>query len=159
MNMIAIDTNVLVYAVSPRSEPQKYAIAVDVLDRAGSPSRGTIAVQALLEFYSVATRKQVESLERAARHVETWSEVFKIVPSTLADSFTAMRLHREHQLAFWDAMIIATCRGAGAEVLVSEDMQDGRQIEGLRIVNPFAPGAASIDALVGLHEDRPPWRR
>ena len=39
--------------------------------------------------------------------------------------------------SFWDAMIIAAARAQGCDVLYSEDLQDGRIIDGMRIVNPF----------------------
>jgi predicted nucleic acid-binding protein len=45
---------------------------------------------------------------------------------------------REHyRLSFWDALIWATARNAGVPVVLSEDYQDGREIEGVRFVNPF----------------------
>jgi predicted nucleic acid-binding protein len=45
----------------------------------------------------------------------------------------------EHSLSFWDAMIWATARRAGCRLLISEDGQDGRMLDGVTIVNPFAP--------------------
>lgn len=35
-------------------------------------------------------------------------------------------------------MLWAAVRRAGVDLLISEDFQDGRTIEGVRIVNPFA---------------------
>jgi predicted nucleic acid-binding protein len=58
-----------------------------------------------------------------------------------------MRATREYRLSFWDALIWATVRRVGVAVLVSEDFQDGRVIEGVRIANPFnAANAETIDA-------------
>ncbi|MCM0019690.1 MAG: hypothetical protein NBV67_06825, partial [Tagaea sp.] len=42
-----------------------------------------------------------------------------------------------HKLAFWDAMLWATCRRAGCSVLFTEDFQDGRLLKGVRFVDPF----------------------
>jgi predicted nucleic acid-binding protein len=57
-----------------------------------------------------------------------------------------MRAVREYRLSFWDALLWATVRRAGIAVLVSEDFQDGRVIEGVRFVNPFVPENAGAIA-------------
>ncbi len=64
-----------------------------------------------------------------------------VEPSTTGDLADAMRAVREHRLAFWDAMLWATARRAGVRPLVSEDLQDGRVLEG---VDPFAAGNATL---------------
>jgi predicted nucleic acid-binding protein len=55
-----------------------------------------------------------------------------------------MRAVREYQLPFWDALLWATARRAGVAVLVSEDFQDGRVVEGVRFANPFVPENAAV---------------
>ena len=47
-------------------------------------------------------------------------------------------LAEKYQMQFFDALIVVITRRAGATILISEDMQDGLEIDGLRIVNPFA---------------------
>ena len=49
----------------------------------------------------------------------------------------ATRVEEEHQLSFWDALILEAARVGGAELLLTEDLQHGRMIEGVRIENPF----------------------
>jgi predicted nucleic acid-binding protein len=46
-------------------------------------------------------------------------------------------LARDHRLAFYDAVIVASAIEAGCDILYSEDMQHGRSIGGLSLVNPF----------------------
>ena len=41
------------------------------------------------------------------------------------------------QLAFWDAMLWSAARDAGVTLLLSEDFQNGQELGGVRIVNPF----------------------
>jgi predicted nucleic acid-binding protein len=50
----------------------------------------------------------------------------------------AMHAVADHGLSFWDAMIWATARHVGCQLLISEDGQDGRTLDGVTIVNPFA---------------------
>ena len=42
-----------------------------------------------------------------------------------------------HNLSFWDAMQWAVAKQAGATLLLSEDLQHGRELEGVRFLNPF----------------------
>jgi predicted nucleic acid-binding protein len=49
-------------------------------------------------------------------------------------------LHKNHKFSYWDSLIIATAINAGAEILYSEDLQHGRTINNLKIINPFQKG-------------------
>ena len=53
----------------------------------------------------------------------------------------ARALAQDHQLSFYDALIVVSAIEAGGDTLFSEDMQHGRSIGGLAIVNPFLDGA------------------
>ena len=50
-------------------------------------------------------------------------------------------LARDHGLAFYDALVVASAIEAQCDILYSEDMQHGRSIGGLAIVNPFVDSA------------------
>ena len=47
----------------------------------------------------------------------------------------------EHGIAFYDALIVAAAVEAGCDTLFSEDMQPGRKLGSLIIVNPFIESA------------------
>lgn len=144
MMLAGIDTNILLYAVDSAGDPEKHRRAVDLLDRLGAGARGVLPLQALTEFYSVAVRKYRASPEQAASYVEVWSRVFPVREAVFADVADAMRVHRDHGIQFWDGMIWSVVRRVGGRVLFSEDLQDGRELEGLQFVNPFAPANASV---------------
>lgn len=55
-------------------------------------------------------------------------------PNTI---LVASNLQERHCLSFWDAMIIAAARQGGANILLTEDLNHGQIIEGIRIQNPF----------------------
>ncbi len=40
-------------------------------------------------------------------------------------------------ISLWDAMIVQAAVGSGCRVLLTEDMQRGQEIDGVRISNPF----------------------
>ena len=50
----------------------------------------------------------------------------------------AVDLARSHDFSFHDALIVASAHAAGCDTLLTEDLQAGRRIAGLTIVNPFA---------------------
>ena len=59
----------------------------------------------------------------------------------------AIAATRRHAIPFWDAMLWATVKAAGCRFLLTEDLQDGRDLEGVRFVNPFN---AANDAVIDL---------
>jgi len=42
------------------------------------------------------------------------------------------------QFSWWDSLIVAAAKISDCSTLLSEDLQDGLDIDGLRIVNPFS---------------------
>ena len=65
------------------------------------------------------------------------SSLDDVLPVTLNTHTGAVSLAREHGLPFFDVLIVAAAIEAGCDTLFSEDMQHGRSIGGLAIVNPF----------------------
>jgi len=60
------------------------------------------------------------------------------VETTPAELSVAFRVEDESQIGFWDALIVAAAAKSGAMRLLSEDLNLGQKIAGLRIENPFA---------------------
>jgi predicted nucleic acid-binding protein len=54
-----------------------------------------------------------------------------------AETYCAATLVPRHGLSFWDALIWAAAKMHGAEIVYTEDFQHWRDIDGVRIVNPF----------------------
>jgi len=129
-----LDTNVLVYATL--SDDPRRAAAERALD-----AGGTVSVQVLNEFANVARGK----LRRPWARIEATldlirSKVDRIRPVTVATHDRAIELARDHGFSFYDALIVAAALEANCDALLTEDMQDGRTIEGLTIRNPFLGG-------------------
>ena len=53
------------------------------------------------------------------------------------DVLAAIDLQQAHQTGFWDAMILNSAAELGCETLWSEDLQSGREYEGVRVKSPF----------------------
>jgi predicted nucleic acid-binding protein len=137
-----VDTSILVFA-HDASEPYKQPIARARLEELWVTRSGVLSSQVLQEFYAVATRIQKLSMSPAeAREIielySSWSMV-SLEPALL---ITASRLHERHAISWWDALIVEAARVAGAHRLLTEDLQDGQVIEGVRIEDPFLSALA-----------------
>ena len=147
MTRVALDSNILIYAeLEPESDKGKRA--ADLILRVAQD--GVVPAQVLGEFIRFIQRRAPNHLDEAARQTAIYRAAF-LTPATNDDIITsAAEIARTHHVQFWDAVVCAASAQAGAKALLSEDMQDGRLLEGLRIINPFEPGnAAAVDALFG----------
>jgi predicted nucleic acid-binding protein len=43
----------------------------------------------------------------------------------------------KYRVSHWDALILETARAAGCTVVLSEDLNDGQDYDGIRVENPF----------------------
>jgi predicted nucleic acid-binding protein len=134
--LIALDTNILAYAVTASDPKGRHEAAILLLARLASPG-AIVPLPVFGEFFNACRKKKFANLELAMSRVEMWMSVYDC-PSPLADDYlAAAQLSDGFQLQFFDALILTVARRAGARILLSEDMQDGLEVDGLRVVNPF----------------------
>ncbi len=145
MTRVAFDRNVLIYAeLEPDSEKGTRSIEL-ILQSARD---GVIPVQVLGEFLRFVQRRLPASFGDAVQRVLLYQSVFLTPSTTDVIVNKAAELARLHRMQLWDGVVCAASAQAGARVLLTEDMQDGRTIDGLRLMNPFvAANAKSIDDL------------
>lgn len=129
------DTNVLVYRADPR-DPIKRQRAQELFDGAMAEDRAVISTQSLQEFYNAVTRKLGTPPDVARRLAQDYAEA-RVVQLTPPLIFSAMTRHAGGSFSFWDALVVEAARYAGCAILYTEDMQDGLQVAGLTIRNPF----------------------
>ena len=132
-----LDTNVLIYAFDT-SEPEKREVALRVIADNTGNGTGVISTQVLQEFYVIATRKLDPPVP--APDAEKAVERLAHLPCPLIDPplvVAAVRTSRKHRLSFWDALILETALSGGCTTLLTEDLQDGFELRGLTVVNPF----------------------
>jgi len=72
----------------------------------------------------------------------------EVIPSTVEDLMSAMQIHQQHGIQFFDALLIATARRAGCHTFFTEDMQDGRSFEGITIRSPFRLSQEELSRLL-----------
>lgn len=124
------DSNILIYAYSTDVKRQRALATI-----AGG---GAISAQVLNEFTNVLRKKQKQDWSVIEAAVQSLRFRFPdIAPLTSDTHAAALVFARDHTLAFYDALIVAAAIEVGCDTLYSEDLQHGRNIGGLTIVNPF----------------------
>ena len=140
--MTFVDTNVLLYAVSTAPEERaKAAVARAILDRADL----ALSVQVLQEFYVQATRAgRSDPLTRsqASALVESWLR-FDVQDITVPLMRAAVETGARYRISYWDAAVIEAARMTGCRTVLSEDLADGSDFGGVRVMNPFGPAGTS----------------
>jgi predicted nucleic acid-binding protein len=131
-----VDTNVLVYARDLDLNHPKRARAVEIIDGLIEHGDLVLSTQCLNEFSAAGLRRRVPIAEIHAA-VDRWGLVAEVIPVSFSTTTAALSAVDRHHLSFWDALIWATARDAGVGLVLSEDFQHGRQLDGVRFVNPF----------------------
>lgn len=134
---VFVDSNVLVYN-RDKSEPEKQARAREWLEALWESRRGRVSAQVLEEFYVTVTTKLDPGLPaREARSdvraLGAWNPL--AIDHSLLPA--AWELEDRYGFSFWDSLILAAARRMDCGCLLTEDLQDGQEAEGIEIVNPF----------------------
>ncbi|MBP6016157.1 MAG: PIN domain-containing protein [Candidatus Promineofilum sp.] len=139
-----LDTNILIYAVD-QADLAKQQIAVPLVREAILSGRGIISIQVVQEFLNVARRKfeRPMTVEECRGHVQNVLEPLCSYFPSITTIDRALGIIEETGYHFYDALILAAAIESGCRTLYSEDLQHGRAIQGLTIVNPFHEPAQS----------------
>jgi len=129
------DTNILIYA-DDSAAPAKQQRAIQLVSEHRRSRTGVVSLQVLQEYFVTVTRKLHLDAGIARRKVELLAE-FDVATPDIVDILASIDLHRLHGINFWDALVVRAAKQTGCSVLLSEDMPGDREIEGVRIVNPF----------------------
>ncbi len=137
MTVKFVDTNVLLYAIS--KNPQEATKANRAQEILADPQLA-LSTQVLQEFYVQATRKSRPDAiphQIAADLVTTFTR-FTVQPITIEIVFAALATKSRFQLSYWDSAIIEAARAIGCETVISEDLADGQDYDGIMVLNPFS---------------------
>jgi predicted nucleic acid-binding protein len=133
--MVFFDSNILLYADDKRF-PEKQQLAEQLIRSHRKNNTGVVSLQVLQEFYSNATRKLKLDPFIARLKVDIFSR-FRLVEPNLSDVLMAVQLSQTSRINYWDAMIVHCARKSGCSSVLTEDLNHGQVVDGVRIVNPF----------------------
>lgn len=138
--MIAIDTNILVYAMD-HDEPLKQRLAIELLEKLSQPRSNTVLLwQVASEFLNCLRKWQQHGKIGAAdvdAHHKAARQAFRLVAPTEEVFDRSSQLRLGYFLSHWDSMLIAACIEAGVTTLYSEDLADGMTYESVTVINPL----------------------
>lgn len=139
MSGVLIDSNIFVYAYDP-ADPDKHAKALRLIEEVTRKGDLVLSAQVLNELSSTLLRRGKGlnlDLERVRRIVDNIVKSVQVVPLTPEMTLTALSSALFHGLSFWDGLIWAAARHHRLSTIYTEDFQHGREIEGVRFLNPF----------------------
>ncbi len=132
-----VDTNILVYAFA-NDDKERAPLAQALLDRLIATQSLHTSSQVLQETFVTLTRKGQRTLATTeALLVLDRLAQFPVFQADYAAIRAAAELSSHRKLSFWDALIVVSAARSGAVHLYSEDLEHGRAILGVKIVNPF----------------------
>ena len=138
MSVDFLDSNIFVYLFDEAAH-EKRSIAEAITRTALEARTGCISFQVVQETLNVLTRKLTVPATTADAQSflhQMLMPLWRVMPSQMLYS-AAIALQKRLRLSFYDSLIVAAALEAGCKRLLTEDMQDGQRIEGLRIENPF----------------------
>lgn len=133
-----LDTNLFVYSFDA-SAPAKQQIARQWIEDALRTQRGVISTQIVQEFLNVSLRKFARPM-----NISESREYIRIVLSPLCQHYPsivfydhALLVQQQTGFSFYDSLVVTAAVETGCRTLLSEDLQNGRVVEGITIRNPF----------------------
>ncbi|MBV6426140.1 MAG: hypothetical protein KIPDCIKN_00650 [Haliscomenobacter sp.] len=130
-----LDTNFLVYCFS-EDEPEKQAACIRILQEGRGKAHFVLSTQVLAEFAVVMIGKFKQPPAKIKSLIEDL-ELFEVVQVDANLIKEAIDIQTIHQLSFWDSMILAAAKNAHCHTVLTEDMQHGARLVGLKLQNPF----------------------
>ena len=134
--LVFVDTNVLIYA-QDSADPKKQQLAQAWRRELWNSGAGRTSFQVLQEFYVNVAQKWPKARSQAREEVRdllAWRPV-------RADGELLERawfMQDRYKLSFWDSLIVAAAKAASCSYLLTEDLQDGQEFDGLRVLSPFS---------------------
>jgi predicted nucleic acid-binding protein len=145
--VIALDTNILVYAAMAEDTQRRHSRAIELLRLLG-PQGAIVPLQAIGEFLNVCSKKAPLALAEAGTRANLWMALFLTPAAQPADYLEAVVLAHRYRLQFFDSLMLVVSRRAGAIYLMSEDMQHGQKIDGIEILNPFLLSTTQLEVIL-----------
>jgi predicted nucleic acid-binding protein len=130
-----VDTNILVYAHDLDAGERHRAAQARVRKLWEAEEAPWVSVQVLQELFVNLCRLGVSVPE--AREVLIDYSRWRVIQNTVALCEGGIREMQNWGLSFWDGLILAAARKAGAKTLWTEDLNPGQDYGGIRAENPL----------------------
>jgi predicted nucleic acid-binding protein len=132
---VFVDSNVLLYALD-NADPSKQRTAQQWRAVLWKSRMGRVSFQVLNEFYVNALRLRPEASDEArdeVRDLLAWDPI--ITDAALLE--LGWKIQDRYRLSYWDSLIVAASEAASCRFLLTEDLQAGQTLDGVKVINPF----------------------
>lgn len=134
---IFVDSNIWVYLFASDDVNKNTCARNFIAENGLNNNILVISYQVLNEVAAVLKVKKKLSEEKIRFVVETMLNLCLVQNFTKNILLKASMLRDEHNISYWDSLIVATALESGCSRISSEDMQHGQPIYGLKIHNIF----------------------
>ncbi|NUQ24802.1 MAG: PIN domain-containing protein [Saprospiraceae bacterium] len=133
-----LDTNFLVYCFS-EDESDKSQTCQRILEKGRGEVMFVLSTQVLNEFAAVMLGKFKQPPHKIKAVINDLAllEVVTVNADLINEAIDIQTLN---QLSYWDSVIIAAAKRAQCHTVITEDMQNGAILSGVRIQSPFNSG-------------------
>jgi predicted nucleic acid-binding protein len=126
-NKIFVDTNVWVYLYL-NDDDEKYKIAEEYLSKNNHDVVFIITWQIINEVSNTLLRYKYTELE-IRKYIEQLCKTCTIQDFTKEIVLTASSLRERYSFSFWDSIIVGSALFSECDMLISEDMRNGLNVE------------------------------
>jgi predicted nucleic acid-binding protein len=130
-----IDSNIWLYAFIETQDAGKSSVAKSVIQNKDISI--VVSTQIINEVSINLIRKADFPEEKIRELIASFYKKYGVIGIEREIIFKSSEMREQHNFSFWDSIIFTSALYAGADVLYSEDMQDGFMIEKTQIINPF----------------------
>ncbi len=140
---VFFDSNVLLYA-HDRVDAAKRSSAANWLGEISLRESAVANLQVLNEISNVLFKKRKDLSEEEVFVIVDDFALLGASPLTWREVLTARSIRDDTGYSWWDCLLLASALELGCSHFLSEDLQDGQEIGGLTIINPFTHGPEEI---------------
>lgn len=133
------DTNIILYGLDANAPVAKRHRSEQLVAEALSERSAVISWQIVQETLNVVTGRFKSGISDADyEHLLAGilRPLWQVQPSVAIFS-RSLAVQRRYRFSFHDSLVVGAALEAGCKRLLTEDLQHGQKIEGLRIENPF----------------------
>jgi predicted nucleic acid-binding protein len=126
---VFVDSNILIYA-HDADAGSKQKIAAAQIKALWKNRLGRISTQVLQEFKKPMSKSDAREI---VRDYAEWAAI-STSPQTV---IRASELSEVWRVSFWDSLILAAAEEQECSIVLTEDLNSGQTVAGIRVVNPF----------------------
>jgi len=95
-----------------------------------------LSTQVMQELHVNLVKKAGVDISRSQAVIKALAKN-NVIVNDVSIVYEAIDIQRDHQISFWDSMIVAAAASAKCRYLLSEDLNSGQRISGVQILNPY----------------------